>query len=1293
MRAFSNFPKNLRNMIGGGYSCIVKSAALLILSTLLFTSCENFLDNKDVKDEILDVIAYNNAPECIVLFSTQNSMGSFLVTGRQTLKVGYKLQVQYTVTTSDYIFEGLEAVSTDESESRADCVTFETVRSDEQKGIYAINITLTKQKNDILIKPKCRLIPKIIKLEPALESSGCDQDTEVKITFNKAIDFESFKQSAKINIYSENDSLADYFMEPYPSNDNTIIYIRPNEKRILDPNGDKNSLSIFVNYDFTKVKDCQGLELNQSGTYEYRIRKEYHGQQKVKIYAEAGPGISLGLKVGESADCTVGYKTEINFTMDSSTYVVKACKAVSYADQNTSLDDIIQTTIIPDETNPDKFKASVWVKDNTTNALLIIQTLALPAVDHYLPAYTPAGVTTDKEIKIFFNTPVEVSIKDALKIDILGSSVLHCFEQPELSSDGTVLTIKPDITALTNFIAQIMKVSFADINISFAQTATAKIDGVSYPLKQDSNSKFVVRYLNEPERNSPTPITFFVTREEITLEDSADSVTNKFTQEQLDLSLTTTDTKIIQNASNGTIWIYGVYSDPDSGVKKVTVFEKRTNDINSWTVTDSETKTGEYILDSTNSYTDEIGNTSFCIKHILQPSNPDFEGAVSVKVVVADNCDNKNTQSFTGIIKRKVSLDNILIYNFIRDDIGLYLNNSQPIDVEDYIRNVKKIKFLNDDLPLQLYANVNAPRSFIHLNCRHSGIKQEFENPDENGVWSLELNTASVDYLPFTIIYSDLLNLTVEKSFRYPSSYYPIYDLKKHEDEYYDEEEDDYKTRIIYEFCPAGFTSNTFGIKTTEQGSTVMTQSSAQGYYYPEDSEYDYYFFRHQNYPDESSQLCSELVSFADVLKDYVPVEETEEIQVTYSSEFAGDDTILITVTFTDEDIWENYDTIIYDLNDSNYVKPGEPSFIIPIKLSQIHTLFACLKITAYSHYQLKGESEEIWIRNLGLEEIAQQHDKTPPYLTVEPDEFGGYSFRVNDEISDVGNGVITFGNIPHQIQNSSTRINISYSDIIKYAQESDKAGVIREISIPYTISDTANNTISEVYELLVPKLEREYKCILSQPTTTSISEGIDMSSSSYPSYSIYKGVYLYKLEESEGSLVWNKIKNSTLIIYSDGDIHSADFNQLQTNNFYKTCFEEENSSLPNYYYLGAQNSGDYDGILNNGDSKTSVFVSSDAPVFVHTLVTTRPYSECSTWSIDDWEQYRKEIGTKVMQFAPDEEHTVTVAGGQTFTYTTSDHSPKRYDIPVEELSSGNCYCVIAWFADGTCAKSPVMQY
>ncbi|MBP5284367.1 MAG: hypothetical protein J6Y93_06875, partial [Treponema sp.] len=67
--------------------------------------------------------------------------------------------------------------------------------------------------------------------------------------------------------------------------------------------------------------------------------------------------------------------------------------------------------------------------------------------------------------------------------------------------------------------------------------------------------------------------------------------------------------------------------------------------------------------------------------------------------------------------------------------------------------------------------------------------------------------------------------------------------------------------------------------------------------------------------------------------------------------------------------------------------------------------------------------------------------------------------------------------------------------------------------------------------------------------------------------------------------------------------------------------------SVPSYFYTGTQNTGKYDYIQPL--SKKAFLIASDAPVYVQTFITTKPYSQCKDWGIREWEYYNDHTGEK----------------------------------------------------------------
>ena len=89
-----------------------KALFLLIPLFLIFTtSCDNFMNGSDVQEQLNQMIDVATAKSCTLIVSQDNTMGSFLSSGDKSCKLGYSIEVQYTVKKDQYIYKGLKAVS------------------------------------------------------------------------------------------------------------------------------------------------------------------------------------------------------------------------------------------------------------------------------------------------------------------------------------------------------------------------------------------------------------------------------------------------------------------------------------------------------------------------------------------------------------------------------------------------------------------------------------------------------------------------------------------------------------------------------------------------------------------------------------------------------------------------------------------------------------------------------------------------------------------------------------------------------------------------------------------------------------------------------------------------------------------------------------------------------------------------------------------------------------------------------------------------------------------------------
>ena len=299
-------------------------AFFIILTAFHFSSCKNFLDAKEVKQEIIDYIEYCNATECTLYISQDSSTGVFLSSAKQKCRVGYTTELQVTVNRSNYVFQTLDAVSiNDLSVSRLDCLEFKTETIDEEKGIYKIIIKLLKEAHDILLCPVCSLIPKITGVTPTIETSGCEQDLEIKVSFNKEMDKESFGDFSCLKITSDGDDLTSLFATPFFTGNGKTLVITPlcasqsedfSSSFLLEPSGTVNTRKITVEFNFSgDQKDKEGIPITGFSEYTYKVNKNLSQNElpsmKVEITGDSGDFTpTIGIK-----DCIKTYTYQLSF--------------------------------------------------------------------------------------------------------------------------------------------------------------------------------------------------------------------------------------------------------------------------------------------------------------------------------------------------------------------------------------------------------------------------------------------------------------------------------------------------------------------------------------------------------------------------------------------------------------------------------------------------------------------------------------------------------------------------------------------------------------------------------------------------------------------------------------------------------------------------------------------------------------------------------------------------------------------------------------------------------------------
>ena len=386
----------------------------------------------------------------------------------RTFHVGYESEVQFEVNKDDYIFKGLEAVSqSDKETSRADCVEFNEISKDDKKGIYKYNVKLLKESKDVLIRPVCIALPKITEILPKFESSGCDQDTAIQITFNKAVDPETFKPEF-ISIFADED-LSQYFNTPQFTSDKKTLYISPKEI-ILNPNETKNFLNIEVDYDFTSLNDTDGLTFTAQGIHSYKINKSFSDQKTVVVKTQTEDVYGKFLS-SEEKECTVGYSIDIQFMLKQQDYKFENfVPVITDGSTETAADCVIFENEEYDDQNG-SYKASVKLTKALNDKEYIVirpECKLLPKILDIYPPFDPNGYDQDSTIQITFNTPMdEDSFMNFSELQMRmgdGSNLTGFYDTPYFSADKTILNIPTKKNC--NIIDANKDTEYADISIT-----------------------------------------------------------------------------------------------------------------------------------------------------------------------------------------------------------------------------------------------------------------------------------------------------------------------------------------------------------------------------------------------------------------------------------------------------------------------------------------------------------------------------------------------------------------------------------------------------------------------------------------------------------------------------------------------------------------------------------------------------------------------------------------------------------------------------------------------------------
>ena len=900
---------------------------------------------------------------------------------------------------------------------------------------------------------------------------------------------------------------------------------------------------------------------------------------------------------------------------------------------------------------------------------------------------------TDEPIKLTFNKAMDASklvfAADKISITYGISSMANYFEAPILSEDGKELTIMPKIVALKEYISS-MHIASIDLTVSLKTGVSITKDGVSIPLLQNEKSCFTVSYKPEVEQTPPTKISFFATRKECSIA-GASSITSadKFVLKQVN---NMTKAEIFQNRTKGIVYLYGKYSDLDSGVSSVTVTQRLTNNTTRGIPDVSEETTTVFTKNTSGvEFKNESGGiTTFCIPYEITEE----DGAILLNVSVADAVGNKAepTEVFSAIKKSVFYMGEYnggdgspyKLYNKCLgiDTSGNYDSDHEyRVDFSTFKNGINDFIFSFEDSQPAIYGSNIYDSDAVCLGFDNLTIQMKYTDKNNNQkIGTFTANGVSYEhhlvldidgYLygrTMELIITDDMGNVGRRTYSFPAETDFLLSLEK---------QISYRINYINVECPSSYVGAEFScwafFRSSGNYATVNQPIFLETLNYYPNIEMRYDKTGWDEGEDsfnlgKTNTLCKSLQSLKEAALPTVTIPSTDK----YSIQKGNPDEIKITLNIN-ESSWNTCDKIFIYNTDNIKVEKVQNCLYFAEGTTSITFPYSAMKAHKYDmSFSIYGEKN-----NLRSSAATINIPKVTPtaYDTVMPT----IMFRFdNAEVPDT--------------TTSSMRIASEYSDSV-YRGETCRIYIKDDWSGPkrgtFTLPDgtTYNFNSANSYTVAIPfwKLLNEYNtfncryeiydnndnkaegvwspvikdCFTCSNTTLTIS-GSPLNSS-----------YFYVGQNSGSwskysSFIANNRRSETLpeskFIKATGYYSYGNPESTYNGHIYK----------PVIHYTGTASSGNYDYIIQNKDN--SILVASDAPVFVQTLVTNRPYSECSKWTAKEWEAFHEHKGDQYMAFS------------------SSDHSPQKYTIPVSEISSGNCYCVIVHYANNTTEKTEVKE-
>ncbi len=915
-----------------------------------------------------------------------------------------------------------------------------------------------------------------------------------------------------------------------------------------------------------------------------------------------------------------------------------------------------------------------------------------------------------------------------------------CFEAPEFNEDNTVLTISPKPEVLKEYITQSLHMQTIDVQVKIGEGYIIKTDKKDFTLLQNEFSKFNVKYNSELKGQAPEKETAYASsRTEIKL-DNLNSIKTEDLLSFDSLSELTTgensNAKILKNRVKNKVYIYGHYADKDSRVRTIILTETRTNDKSGDYVYDDALPEKIYTKHSTgiSYYSSLDGYTEFCIDYDLRSD----DGAILLNVSVLDACGETDSAQDINLVVFKDTYINIKDVRITNDSDNITSLTVMGIPdtpqrfisgVDDF--NISKVVYKDCKVsPVNLTLQCEYKNSSNEIKTQTFSIPS-YEASEQYPDWHYYKWTMNLPWLNnqtapgksfYLIVKDDIGNIT-KKEFCFPEK--PVVTYKRG-NACFINFEPEYK---IYAACRATNSENWSDFSMRDNECSLSSIAP------PSSSITDYSFvFKYQR--DGLFGPLSDEAIGDDINRYLKNVKFKGDAEYSDAVEFPG--YIYVTISIEDNSWDQNaddeydYDQIYFTVSgvSNDEFAPGKvyynrpettATFLYPRNESGDGP---CIYLYGVKGTLISEKTTKV------CDSLPQEYDIIKPHLDIQivmlgysyysakftPAKFSEWynylgGFKAKDEHSGLDSIEIKPNGSQRSYSFNADEELLTYSDnlfvpiwdleetvAVPWQVDSYDNGVDysfdRYVAL-YTITlrDKAGNSVTKTLQTptfyKIPKITGHQK---SNNTITFTMEDLGC-----PYFLWHYGFYKLVYDDAEGKYVWrqelfaktDRDEDENTIGYNKLDLSTTGFT-LSQSEVYKVVYQasagmpwdnnrrEDNGyfgfSEP-YYFCGTTTCNkDLSYVMSR--NSTSVYIRSNAPVYVHTLVTTHSYNECKDWDAQKWEHNRRQIGEYKLTFSDSD------TGSQIYRISDDDWAT---------IENGDCYVIIVHFADGSVDMSEVM--